>query len=230
MICRARTLPTPGIDSSSADTFILPMTLVGLAGVRPRRQRGAGVLEPVLDLGPLAPGGRGLAQRLGALLGGQGRQGQRVLAGQQGAGVRNLAAAGRGPRGRLADCKRTSVGRVAGRERRQPARAAAAPGRRAPVIGRPMTSRSAPSASACSGVATRAWSPGVGRRPAGRRGDQDDAGAHLGADGGDLLRRAHQRAGAGPDRERRRAGGRRPAAGPRARRGRGRRRPARSAR
>ena len=37
MICAARTLPTPGIDSSSAETFILPMTSSLLAGSSTRR-------------------------------------------------------------------------------------------------------------------------------------------------------------------------------------------------
>ena len=90
--------------------------------------------------------------------------------------------------------------------------AAAAPGSAAPVMGRPMTSRSAPSARACCGVATRAWSCDGGAGRAHARGDQHDARADLGADRGDLLRGADQAPARRRRRPARRAGGRRPAA------------------
>ena len=80
--------------------------------------------------------------------------------------------------------------------------AAAAPGSAAPVIGRPMTSRSAPSASACSGVAIARLVLRVGAGRAHPGGDQHDALPDLAADGGDLVRRADERAGARADGQR----------------------------
>ena len=74
MICLARTLPTPGIDSSSAETFILPTTSFVLALLEHLGERGAGVLEPVLDLGPLPARRGGLLERGSALFGGEGRK------------------------------------------------------------------------------------------------------------------------------------------------------------
>ena len=74
MTWRARTLPRPGIDWSRSTTRILPMTSLRLALAQHVGDRGAGVLEPVLDLGTLPTGGGGLLERRLALFGRERRQ------------------------------------------------------------------------------------------------------------------------------------------------------------
>ena len=71
MICSARTLPTPGRASSSAETFILPSTSSESACFEHVTQAGAAALEPLLELGPGATGRGCLLQRGRPLLLGQ---------------------------------------------------------------------------------------------------------------------------------------------------------------
>ena len=65
----------PGIDCSSSLTRILPMTSLLLALLDHLGEGRPGVLEPVLDLGSLPPGGGCLVERSLALFGREGRQG-----------------------------------------------------------------------------------------------------------------------------------------------------------
>ena len=74
MIWRARTLPTPGMDSSTAETFILPITSSLCALLE---DLGEGALGPCFSrfftsARSCALGG--LLQRGGTLFGGEGRQ------------------------------------------------------------------------------------------------------------------------------------------------------------
>ena len=64
-------LAEPGIDCSRSMTRILPMTSLRWPSLEDVDDRGAGVLEPVLDLGPLPAGGGGLVEGRLALFGGE---------------------------------------------------------------------------------------------------------------------------------------------------------------
>jgi hypothetical protein len=77
MICCARTLPTPGIASSTATTFILPIDLVGVAAREHLGQGGPAGLQAHLQLRAGLAGGSGLLEGGGPLLGREGRAGPR---------------------------------------------------------------------------------------------------------------------------------------------------------
>ena len=74
MICLARTLPTPGQGLEQGGDLHLADDVVLLALLDDLVERGAGVLEPVLDLGPLPASRGGLLERGCALFRGKGRK------------------------------------------------------------------------------------------------------------------------------------------------------------
>jgi hypothetical protein len=68
-------LPDPGHGLEEGGDLHLADHVVLLALLDDLGERGAGMLEPVLDLGTFAAGGSGLLQGSGALLGGERRKG-----------------------------------------------------------------------------------------------------------------------------------------------------------
>ena len=225
MICCARTLPTPGHRLEHGDDLHLADDLVGVAVGEHLVQAGAAGLSRTFSAARARRAAAAFSRAAARCSGVRGGSATRLTSGRSGRSDERVGGRSAGSRSsrrdaaspaqarRRARLRDTPAADASARRREAPGRAqrrsspaaiaaAAAPGSAAPVMGRPMTSRSAPSASACSGVATRAWSctsAPAGRTP-GR--DEHDVGADLGADRGDLLRRADQRAGAGADGER----------------------------
>ena len=105
---RARTLPSPGIDCSRSTTRILPMTSLCWPSLEHVGDRGAGVLQPVLDLGPLPAGGGGLVEGRLALFGGE--RGQSHGAGPSGSDGRSTVT-------QVVNLVRTADAQQSGRER-----------------------------------------------------------------------------------------------------------------